>query len=123
MTRKATTIRLAPPTQKALEHISQALKRPMNQIVNEAVRDYINRRSVELEQDLAATIDELRTNRKSNQAQQDAIAAWIDAEALYGSDDPAEGQVVIGRLEHGQLIPETRADTVQSKVRQLLDAS
>jgi hypothetical protein len=56
MSRKPTTVRIEPLAQAALENLSRVLKRPMNQLVNEAVKDYVDRRSREVEYDLEATL-------------------------------------------------------------------
>ena len=64
MASKPTTFRIDPPAQAALEHLSRVLKRPMNQLVNEAVKDYVNRRSREVERDLEGTIAKLRAYRQ-----------------------------------------------------------
>jgi hypothetical protein len=43
-----------------LENISRVLKRPMNQLVHEAVKDYVRRRSGEVERNLELTLASLR---------------------------------------------------------------
>ena len=49
MTRKATTFRMEPAVQAALETLAKTIRRPMNQLVNEAVKDYVTRRGAEVE--------------------------------------------------------------------------
>ena len=95
MSRKATTVRIDPLVQAALENLSRVLKRPMNQLVNEAVKNYVERRSREVEHNLEATLTSLRAYRKRDPHFQTAIAASVDAEAQLGKDDPAEGKVVV----------------------------
>jgi hypothetical protein len=124
MVRKATTVRIDPPTQAALEHLSRLLKRPMNQLVNEAVKDFVDRRSRVVERDLEATLTNLRAYRKRDPQFRKAIAAIARAEARLGSEDPAEGNPVMGRLVDGQLLEEpTSAETtpLQAAVRRLLN--
>lgn len=58
MSPKAPAVRIE-PTLRALEHLSGILKRPMNELVNEAPRDFVARRSREVEQDLKATLTRL----------------------------------------------------------------
>ena len=126
MTRKASTFRIDPLVQFALENLSRVLKRPMNQLVNEALQYYVDRRSREAERDLEATLASLRAYRRRDPRFKDAIAAVVDAEATLGKEDPAEGEVVIGKLVNGQLVEEPTIEGVsplQTEIRRLLDAS
>src|ERR1700685_4314014 len=112
MTRKASTFRIDPLVQFALENLSRVLKRPMNQLVNEALQYYVDRRSREAERDLEATLASLRAYRRRDPRFKDAIAAVVDAEATLGKEDPAEGEVVIGKLVNGQLVEEPTIEGV-----------
>ena len=126
MSRKATTVRIDPQAQAALENLSRVLKRPMNQLVNEAVKNYVEQRSREVEHNLEATLASLRAYRKRDPHFQTAIAAFVDAEAQLGKEDQAEGKVVIGKLVNGQLVEERRiecASPLRAEVRRLLNAS
>jgi predicted transcriptional regulator len=118
MIRKATTVRLEPTLQEGLEQLSKVLRRPMNQLVNEALQDFVSRRSQEVEQELASTLASLRAYRRRDPRFKRAIAAAAKAEALYGDQDPVEGTVVIGELVDGQR--SEPAGPVQSEIRQLL---
>jgi len=91
MSRKATTYRIDPVVQAGLSTLSQVLGRPLNQLVNEAVRDYVARRSREVEMDLEATLESLRAYRRSDPNFERALADYVDAEASM-TEDPAEGQ-------------------------------
>lgn len=91
MIRKATTYRIDPTVQAGLATLSKILGRPQNQLVNEAVRDFVARRSEEVEADLEATLESLRACRKSDPAFERAITDYVDAEASL-KEDPAEGQ-------------------------------
>lgn len=95
MTRKATTYRIDPNVQVGLATLSKILGRPQNQLVNEAVRDFVARRSKEVEADLEATLESLRAYRRSDPNFERAIADYVDAEASL-REDPAEGQEVEG---------------------------
>jgi predicted transcriptional regulator len=56
MSSKASIFRLEADTQSALAALAKLLRRPMNKLVNDAVRDYLlktSRREHELEQGLA----------------------------------------------------------------------
>jgi predicted transcriptional regulator len=126
MTPKASTVRIEPTLKGALEHLSSVLKRPMNQLVNEALRDFVARRSREAEHELEATLARLRAYRERDPHFKEAIAAVVDAEARYGKEDPAEGMVVRGKLVDGQLIatePAEEDGPIQSEIHRLLNAS
>jgi predicted transcriptional regulator len=91
MIRRATTYRIDPNVQAGLSTLSKLLGRPLNQLVNEAVRDFVARRTREVEMDLEATLDALRAYRKSDPDFERALADYVDAEASL-KPDPAEGQ-------------------------------
>jgi hypothetical protein len=93
----------------------------MNQLVNEAVKDYVRRRSREVERDLESTLASLRAYRKHDPDFEMAIAAVASAEARYGKEDPAEGDVVVGKLVNGPLVEEQSSGPIQSEIRKLLD--
>jgi hypothetical protein len=114
-------IRIEPTVQAGLENLSRVLKRPMNQLVNEAVKDYVRRRSREVERTLESTPASLRAYREGDPDFEQAIAAFARAEARYGKEDPAEGEVVVGKLVNGQLLHEPASGSVQSEIRKLLD--
>jgi predicted transcriptional regulator len=90
MSGKATTYRIDPLVQAGLSTLSKVLGRPQNQLVNEAVRDYVARRIADVEVDLEATLKSLRAYRKSDPNLERAIADYVDAEAAL-EVDPAEG--------------------------------
>jgi len=121
MAAKASTFRIEPTVQAGLENLSRVLKRPMNQLVNEAVKDYVRRRSREVERNLESTLASLRAYRERDPDFEQAIEAFARAEARYGKEDPAEGEVVVGELVNGQLQDEPASDSVQSEIRKLLD--
>lgn len=91
MNKRATTYRLDPVVQASLSALSQLLGQPLNQLVNEAVSDFVARRSKEVKVDLEATLETLRVYRKSDPDFERAIADYVDAEASL-REDPAEGQ-------------------------------
>ena len=126
MMRKASTFRIDPPVQAALENLSRILKRPMNRLVNEAVKDYVDQRGREVERDLEATLASLRAYRKRDPHFRTAVAEFVDAEARFGKEDPAEGKVVIGKLVNGQLVEVQAAEgtgPIQTEIRRRLNAS
>lgn len=87
---RATTFRIEPDVQERLSMLAKSLKRPLNQLVNEAVRTFVERRSKELEGDLEANLAKLRAYRQCDPNFEQAIAAFIEAESTL--DDPLEGR-------------------------------
>src|ERR1700676_1405365 len=63
MARKASIFRLDPEAQSALAHLSKLLGRPMNKLVNEAVRDYLLK-TTQAERELEGTLASLRAYRQ-----------------------------------------------------------
>lgn len=93
MSIKATTFRIDPVVQTGLSMLGKILDRSQNQLVNEAVRDFVARRSREIETDLEATLEALRVYRKNDPKLDRAIADYVGAEAAL-KEDPAEGRRV-----------------------------
>ncbi|MGH7366013.1 MAG: hypothetical protein ACREK9_06335 [Candidatus Rokuibacteriota bacterium] len=108
MPRKAFTFRIDPDVQAALATLSKILHRPMNRLVNEAVKAYLKRRSQEVERDLEASLASLRAHRKRDPDFEQAIAAFVEAEASM--EDPVEGR------------PETDSGPVRTEIQRLLNA-
>jgi uncharacterized protein len=63
MPRKASIFRLDPEAQSALAHLSKLLGRPMNKLVNEAVRDYLLK-TTQAEREVEGTLASLRAYRQ-----------------------------------------------------------
>jgi len=93
MARVATTFRIDPVVKAGLLKLSQFHKKPLNQLANEALRDFVARRILEIEDELESTLADLRAYRKSDPDFARAIDAFVDAEATSNSD-PAEGRVM-----------------------------
>ncbi len=105
--RKATTFRIDPVTKGGLEKLSNILGKSLNKLANDALGEYVARRTLEVEDKLESTLEDLRAYRKSDPNFDRAIAAFVEAEAAV-EHDPAEGQTV------------SRIGPVESKVRELL---
>jgi predicted transcriptional regulator len=122
MPNKATTVRLEPSLQRGLETLNKVLKRPMNQLINEALQDYVSRRSHDVAQDLSKALSELRAYRRRDPSFKAAIAtaakAEAEAEAEHGQSDALDGEVVIGELIDGRLVEEPAP--VAAEIRRLL---
>ena len=90
MTRRATTFRLDPEVQAALAVLSDVQGRPQNQLVNEAVRALVAKRTRAVEVDLESTLTRLRAYRLRDPTGEQSMATAMEAEAAV-EDDPAEG--------------------------------
>ena len=105
------TLRIDTKERVALENLSKVERRPINQILNEAIKLYLSRKG-QKESSLEANLMALRTYRKQDPEFRHAIGAYVEAEATQ--KDPLEGEpVVVG----GQI---KIVGPVQSRVRDLL---
>jgi hypothetical protein len=75
----------------ALENLSKIEGRPINQILNDAIKLYLSRQS-QKEISLEATLAGLKAYRKKDPELRHAVDAFVEAEAKY--DDPLEGEPV-----------------------------
>ena len=116
MSRIAFTLRIDAKTRTALENLSKVEGRPVNQLLNEAIKSYLNRK-VQKERDLEANVAALRAYRNQDPGFQRAIDAFVKAEAK--SEDPLEGEPIAGQFVEGQF---KSTGPVQSKIRELLGA-
>jgi hypothetical protein len=98
MARIPFTLRIDPEERAALENMSKIEKRPVNQLVNEAIKLYLGRPSRH-EKGLEATLESLREYRKRDPKFERAVAEFIDAEA--SGHDPLDGEVLEGELVDG----------------------
>jgi hypothetical protein len=112
-TKKATTFRIESSAMEGLEKLSRLLKRPLNKLANEALREYVVRRISEVEIDLASTLEDLRAYKKSDPNFERSMAEFVEAEAV-ARRDPAEGTLV-SRSEDAQMGP------AQKKMHKLLN--
>jgi len=109
---KAKTLRLTPEYEAGLALLKTALGKPINKLVNEAVGEYIQNRTAELEANLTGLLDQVKAYRRADPAFKQALAKFADAEARHGADDPVEGVVV-------DVEPPT-VGPAQARVRELL---
>ena len=116
MSRKPFTLRIDDAERAALKNLSEVEGRPINQLLNEAIKNYLSRQGRK-ERSWEATLEALRKYRKQNAGLQRAIAAFVEAEATL--DDPLEGELMKGQLIAGQFKP---VGPVQSKIRKLISA-
>ena len=111
MARVPFTLRIETEERAALENLSKIEGRPVNQLLNEAIKSFLGRRGPK-ERGLEANLVQLRAYRKRDPKFQRAIAAFVESEASL--DDPVEGQNVSGELE--------AIGPAQSKIREMLGA-
>ena len=116
MARVPFTLRIDAAERAALKNLSKVEGRPINQLLNEAIKSYLSRRGRK-ECSLEANLAGLRAYRKQDPGFRRAIAAFVEAEASLG--DPLEGEPIEGQFVEGKLKP---AGPVQSKIRELLGA-
>ena len=116
MARVAFTLRIDAEERAALENLSRIERRPVNQLLNEAVRSFLLRRRPR-ERSLEASLERLRAYRERDPQFRQARGAFVEAEASLV--DPFEGDAVEGELVDGQLAP---AGPAQSKIRDILGA-
>lgn len=93
---KASTIRLKPELQSALDAISNHLDRPKNKIVNQAVAEFLEKTTFRLKDDLEGTLRKLNAYRSNNPNFEDEIERFVVAESSGAAADNHEGQVFSG---------------------------
>jgi predicted transcriptional regulator len=112
MARVAFTLRIDTEERNALETLSKVEGRPVNQLLNEAIRGYLRRQRPK-EQSLEKSLARLRAYREKDPEFKQAISEFVEAEVRL--EDPLEGEWT-----------ERQSATqgpVQSKIRELLGAS
>ena len=91
--KRATTIRLDPVLKDQLNRLSVLTDQSINEMTNEALRQFIQSRSLELEKELETRLEALRASRRSDPGFRRGIAAFGKAEAAL-EYDPVEGKIV-----------------------------
>ncbi len=116
MSQIALTLRIDADQGAALENLSKVERRPVDQLLDEAITSYLSRRGKK-EPSLEANLAALREYRKQDPGFERALDAFVEAEATL--EDPLEGEPIIGDFIDGQFKP---AGPVQSKIRDLIGA-
>lgn len=116
MARTVFTLRIGVEERNALKNLSKIERRPINQILNEAIKSYLSRRGQQ-ERSLEASLADLKAYRKKDPGYRNAIAAFVEAEATL--KDPLEGEPF---EETDVEDPPKPAGPVQSRVREVLGA-
>lgn len=89
--RRATTYRLNPHLQQGLALLGKVRKLSANQMVNEAVGEYLDARTAAVTADLEDTLRRVKAYREADPNFESAIAKFADSEARHGARDPVEG--------------------------------
>ena len=89
--RRATTYRLNPHLQQGLALLGKVRQVSANQMVNEAVGEYLDARTVAVTADLEETLRRVRAYRETDPNFESAIAKFAESEARHGARDPVEG--------------------------------
>jgi len=92
---KASTVRLNPNLQSALDKISGHLGKTKNKIVNEALADYLEKSGYQLRNDIDGTLQELRAYRSKDPSFESDIERFAAAESAHAKDDAHEGSIVM----------------------------
>lgn len=112
MSRSAFTLRLPDEERAALESLSKLEGRPMNQLLNEAVRMYLGRQRPQ-ERDMEKILAQLKAYRERDPEFREAIHAFVKAELSY--DDPLDDMLMI--VEEPK-----KTGPAQQAIRELLSA-
>jgi len=116
MSRTAFTLRIDAQERNALKHLSKIEGRPINQLLNEAIKGFLRQKGRK-ERSLQASLESLDAYRKQDPGFKRAIAAFVEAEAT--EKDSIEGEP----FEEADLENSVKpAGPVQSKVREVLGA-
>jgi predicted DNA-binding protein len=92
-TTKASTVRLNPDLQSALDEISGHLGKTKNKIVNEALADYLEKSGYQLRNDIDGTLQKLRAYRSKDPSFEADIERFASAESAHAKDDSHEGSI------------------------------
>jgi predicted transcriptional regulator len=114
MSRTAFTLRIDAEERVALENLSRIEGRPMNQLLNEAIKGYLRQKGKK-ERSLEANLAGLRAYRRQDPEFRKAMAEFVEAEATL--EDPLEGEIVEAHTAEAKA-----AGPVQSKIRDILGA-
>jgi predicted transcriptional regulator len=112
MARAAFTLRIDAEERNALKSLSKVEGRPINQLLNEAIKAYLRVKG-RRERSLEATLKNLEAYRRKDPEYKRAIAAFVEAEASL--KDPLEGEPF---EENDQAAPP--AGPIQSGMREVL---
>lgn len=90
---KASTIRLQPELQSALDAISSHLDRPKNKIVNQAVAEFLEKTTFKMRDEIEGTLQKLRAYRNNDPSFEADIERFAEAESADTGEDAHEGTI------------------------------
>jgi len=90
---RAKTLRLTPEYEEGLALLRRTLGKPVNKMVNEAVGEYIEKRTAEIETDLTGVLEQIKAYRRADPHFAHDLDGFVKAEAARGAADPVEGVV------------------------------
>ena len=73
-----TSIRLQPEIESPLEELAAKLDRSKNYIINQAVKEYIQRQSIE-EQRWSETLEALRSIKSGSSLPEEEVNTWLES--------------------------------------------
>ncbi len=111
MVRVPFTLRIDREERVALEDLSKIVGRPINQLLNDAIKSYLLRQHPR-ERGLETNLARLSAYRQQDPGFKRAIAQFVNAEV--SNADPVEGEPFEGHVEV--------KGPVQSRIRELLGA-
>ncbi len=117
---KPKTLRLAPEFEDGLAMLKSVLGVSVNSMINEAVSDYIRRRSAEVEVELTGVLDKVKAHRRSDPHFALARSRLVDAEARAGRQDPVEGVVIDVEPPAARVQRKPAAGPSQTMIRNVL---
>jgi hypothetical protein len=117
MSRAVVTLRIDVEEGKALKNLSKIEGRPVNQLLNDAIKSYLRRQGEE-ERRLEATLKSLNAYRKKDSGYKRALVAFVEAEATV--NDPLEGTPV--EDSGNSKAVKKAAGPLQSKIQSVINA-
>jgi hypothetical protein len=112
MKRSTVILRINPEQLEALENISSTEGLMVNELLHEAIKNYLNSRN---RSSFEGTVSALRTYREQNPGFKRAIDEFVEAEAAF--EDPLEGELI-----ESQSSARRSAGPVQRKIQDILDS-
>lgn len=86
-----TTLRLRPEVRQGLEFLQRKFGGTMNKLMNDGLATYIGIRTRALDEQLRASLEEIKRLRRTDPMFTRDFAEIAHAEAMYGAEDPVEG--------------------------------
>jgi len=82
-----TSIRLQPEIEKPLEHLSKKLDRSRNYLINQAIKEFIERKSIE-EERWMDTLSALESVKNGNVVEESEVHEWLKSWGTKNEKSP-----------------------------------